>query len=694
MRHIIHISMIATLSLGSSCSTTVLKAPSNDLHKSFKSSNTSESEELGIKYIKAQELLNSKKFKEACESFESLADNEKFALKQLAFIKELESCIYTADDLYEIWEEEIDDNSLPRWLKEKYVRTSYELAKQNNVEKFIAHFSYKLSYFEKIQKVKVSLLKKAIEISKELENKDNQEIYENRLYLVAPRYIENVNDKNIYKVARDFERNRNFKKARSLYKSIIKNNKHEFKDIKRAWNRVRLSYKNERKLEVYVQKTFQMVRFLYKKYKSNRRNTEYKDAWSKSVITLSRAVWTRHDRPQAHTILKRIYKEMKKGRITNHQQLSTMYWIFGAMAMEQGKTNRAISNYKQALRFKNISTRHRNKLLWAIPHNYYLKKNYKLSSKLFIQNISRTDDDGFKNKFKFWAAKSLMKINKKKQARDFLFELAQNNEFGYYGIVAHKELNLAFKPFKQSVPLDTSFHNTFEWLISLNEKKVAQAFLDFKRPTFKKASDKWAALQLYKRADYNNGMIRLYFNLPEDQRKELLKTNPRYAFPNPFSDLISKAQKKYKVSKNLIYAISRQESSFNPLARSWADAFGLMQLLPERAQTLKRKYKIPYRTPEDLYVPNINISFGASLLQNLKARFKHFPLYVASYNASDKAVTRWHNERFDGDYIDFIEKIPYAETQKYVKLVLRNFFIYKRIHSKNNFYFNEKFFSM
>ena len=62
---------------------------------------------------------------------------------------------------------------------------------------------------------------------------------------------------------------------------------------------------------------------------------------------------------------------------------------------------------------------------------------------------------------------------------------------------------------------------------------------------------------------------------------------------------------------------------------------------------------------------------------------------VAAYNASCNAVKKWKETRFKGDYITFVEMIPYAETQGYVKLVLRNYLIYLRLESGKDFYFPE-----
>jgi soluble lytic murein transglycosylase len=161
----------------------------------------------------------------------------------------------------------------------------------------------------------------------------------------------------------------------------------------------------------------------------------------------------------------------------------------------------------------------------------------------------------------------------------------------------------------------------------------------------------------------------------------------------PFLEEVKSASSKFKISSSFIYSIMRQESAFDPEARSWADAFGLLQLLPKLAKGLSKRAGVQVASYTDLYHPETNIKLGARHLKDLQKRKKNkFVLYVSSYNASEKAVSHWMKTRFKGNYIEFIERIPYKETRDYVKLVLRNYFNYKRGLSNIPFSFPENFF--
>jgi soluble lytic murein transglycosylase len=126
----------------------------------------------------------------------------------------------------------------------------------------------------------------------------------------------------------------------------------------------------------------------------------------------------------------------------------------------------------------------------------------------------------------------------------------------------------------------------------------------------------------------------------------------------------------------------RQESAFNPLARSSADAFGLMQLLPRVAKSSALKNNIPLNQDADLFKPHVNIPLGSAHLSDLWEKYNgQFILAVASYNASEKAIQNWLSTRYRGDSLEFIEDIPYEETRSYVKLVMRNLVFYQRIYA-------------
>lgn len=131
----------------------------------------------------------------------------------------------------------------------------------------------------------------------------------------------------------------------------------------------------------------------------------------------------------------------------------------------------------------------------------------------------------------------------------------------------------------------------------------------------------------------------------------------------------------------LVAALIRQESTFNPHVRSPAGARGLMQIIPSTGRLLARQERRRYDVRE-LYNPEINVRYGTRYLKQILGTFNGRVDYaLASYNAGPHRVKRWTNMDMSIDPEVFIEEIPFDETRLYVKLVLRNEMLYRRLYS-------------
>jgi soluble lytic murein transglycosylase len=118
-------------------------------------------------------------------------------------------------------------------------------------------------------------------------------------------------------------------------------------------------------------------------------------------------------------------------------------------------------------------------------------------------------------------------------------------------------------------------------------------------------------------------------------------------------------------------AVARQESAFDPRARSGANALGLMQLLHPTATLVASRIGIAALSITDLYDPGVNVELGGHHLARLLARYgNRRPLAAAAYNAGEHRVDRWLRERNGMPMDVWIETIPFRETRDYVKNVL------------------------
>ena len=168
----------------------------------------------------------------------------------------------------------------------------------------------------------------------------------------------------------------------------------------------------------------------------------------------------------------------------------------------------------------------------------------------------------------------------------------------------------------------------------------------------------------------------------------------RLLFPRAFEPKINSYAKRLDVDPDYIFAIIRQESVFNPIARSPVGAAGLMQLMPAtarlEAKSLRRGYVggkkkkslIRKARRKRIYEAETNLALGIHHVYRLFKKYKS-PIHVlTSYNANPRATEKWMENIDSSHALAYVERIPYRETRAYVKLVMRNYFYYKRWYRK------------
>jgi soluble lytic murein transglycosylase len=120
----------------------------------------------------------------------------------------------------------------------------------------------------------------------------------------------------------------------------------------------------------------------------------------------------------------------------------------------------------------------------------------------------------------------------------------------------------------------------------------------------------------------------------------------------------------------LIVALIGQESTFDPKIRSAANAWGLMQIVPATGRRLARNLGISRFSTKRLTEAELNIKLGTYHFSRLVEQFGGTYYALASYNAGENRVVRWKAERPGLDEDEFIDDIPFPETQNYVKRIL------------------------
>ena len=156
--------------------------------------------------------------------------------------------------------------------------------------------------------------------------------------------------------------------------------------------------------------------------------------------------------------------------------------------------------------------------------------------------------------------------------------------------------------------------------------------------------------------------------------------------PNAYSEYFNAALQNLNISKTFAMAIARQESAWNPMALSSANARGLMQLLPSTAKLTAENNQLPYQGEQDLFKPLNNILLGTAHLNELNGKYPNNRILIAAaYNAGANRVEKWLS-RANGKLAldEFVASIPFYETRGYVQNVVTYDFYYQILQNKEN----------
>ncbi len=579
---------------------------------------------------------------------------------------------------------------------------------------------------------KERLLQQAITLATELKLEKDIPDLQKQLADNSPRLF--PQEKDAFLVAKDLRLNRMFREAIEIYDQRINDPSETPDRIYQALKEKRQTFKMQQKRTEVLGVDAKIVPFVesqFTKTKSekeagNLKDTSALDSWRTRLIndTLisARALWTESRMSEG-----RQQAEQKMALLEPETNLDEFYFLFAKMAEEKKDFAQALGHYEKISKKSPVYLR----TLWASGWIYLRQKKFSAAHKQFEELLTNTEENGEKIKALFWSAQALKKSKQTQLARQKFQEVEKIDPYGYYGILAHRELKLRFQPLTSTkLPslqkifneVDSEKASTIQTLIDLKMRGYLEIGMrQFKEDIEKKIQTSKTTKSKKKKntpkvamgrdvssdfeQDLRFGLIAAYSyaglylplfqymsSLPPAQKDAMLDQYPQILFPSDYYDLISSSAHKFKLDPALPLSIIRQESAFNPEARSHAEAYGLMQVLPSVAKQYQKRAKVSFKEPQELFIPEINVPIGCAFLSDLMRQWnQRFIPAVASYNSSARAVNNWLLTRTVKDPLMFIEEIPYEETRGYVKLVMRNHIMYQRITDQKSFSFPEKF---
>lgn len=150
-------------------------------------------------------------------------------------------------------------------------------------------------------------------------------------------------------------------------------------------------------------------------------------------------------------------------------------------------------------------------------------------------------------------------------------------------------------------------------------------------------------------------------------------------FPLYYECEVYSAADEYGIDRALMLSVINVESGFDPKAVSAKGAVGLMQILPSTGRFIADRKGIE---DYDLFDVGTNLDFGGYYLQYLSERFSGLRETAAAYNAGEGTVRKWlKNAEYSADGVT-LDKIPYRETETYVKKICESLKRYKKLYGK------------
>ena len=333
---------------------------------------------------------------------------------------------------------------------------------------------------------------------------------------------------------------------------------------------------------------------------------------------------------------------------------------------------------------------------WKIGWWAYKNGQYADTVRAFELGASNFPRSDYRPSWLYWSARSYQALGNT-AAADARFALVANDYLNtYYGRIAVKHLEgrasvrAAAEPTGADAPAfppPPPNAATVRALLALELYDQALDELRYAQRNWGDSSPIQATLGwiYHQRGDLRAGINAIKRAYPQYMAAGGERLPPailKVLFPVDYWALIRKYSSERNLDPYMIAALIAQESTFTADVRSSANAYGLMQILPSTGRQYARALKLPKRfSISMLTTAETNIKMGTAYFADLIRQFGGAHYALATYNAGPNRVARWISERPGVDREEFIDDIPFPETQGYVKKILGTAEDYRRLYS-------------
>ena len=362
-------------------------------------------------------------------------------------------------------------------------------------------------------------------------------------------------------------------------------------------------------------------------------------------------------------------------------------FILGDLAEDGGQASESRNWYRSAITAMPASEPAANAYL-RLGIDNFVSGNFAHAAAIFDEFSEAHAQTNFGQQALFWSARAHDRANQKARARQLMQDVVVRDQFSYYGLSAGDWLRLPPHVLSKGpatpAAVQQQVRGAMRRLELLQSMQLNEAASYEQERTRSYLSVQSGGLHFLAEEMQRQGRIAEAITVGRRLHDADGRWNARtlrLIYPFPYRETIEKHARANGLSPHLLAALIRQESMFDPRAKSSAGALGLMQVMPKTGRSVAGRIGIKRFAPTQLTNPDINVRIGAAHFRNLMREHENqLEHVIAAYNAGATPVARWRSRQNHDDAQLFSERIPYAETREYVKILMRNIMMYELLY--------------
>jgi soluble lytic murein transglycosylase len=391
--------------------------------------------------------------------------------------------------------------------------------------------------------------------------------------------------------------------------------------------------------------------------------------------------WSRADKDDDAI---RLYHEVVK-RYPSTPQAAEAQFLSGWLDFNRGRYREGLPGLRGVLD-KFAASKWADDALWYLGFSYFLLGENEAAVKT-LDKLSGA-------KARYWKARALSALGRRAESDKLYLEVVTQAPFSWYALLARarlKERKIVVGPFglKNEPTGDVPALGApdpkldADPLISRCDELIAAGMLEDagyelqrgESAFLKRAGARGLAtlVDRYPRAHQWNRL----FNLADGRGRAALSLVPKgnarawweAAYPRAWSAFVEKHQDLGKNPPFYLYSIMRKESGFDPNVASYADAIGLLQMIPPTTKRVAAVLDLPFGD-DLLYDPEYNVQVGSWYIGGLAQKFgRQIPIAAGSFNCGPRPVLRWLERDGRRPMDEWVELSSYTQTREYMKRV-------------------------